>query len=622
MSFELTEEHLVLLWDLNQFQIPRDRWVFFGLRGCLPVSDQDHSFARSHAVKIEGVDYLHPRCTLGQWQPGRGFALFPGSTIPHRSHVAASRPQGGAGTNQLMTGYYSDYRKGKHKAGSPTAHDAFRQDNKLPIQRSADDADFDADDRVDFEQPFDNLHAAWSHGVSHDSYASAGCQVIVGFPQCAKRDNHPDTGAWKAFKDNAYSIEQTSFPYVLLTGRDAERVVHSTLPMSPKLRYGSKGPLVPLLQQALRKRGFYEGEIDDDFGIRTLRAVLSFQTAEFGPSADDGIVGAQTASALELAWPIDASAVVTAQPAAVTPARVSLPSRGVELDGDHAVAPDGTRFAKRFKKGVFTFGTTSIVEFVRNHRAAFAATASSLVNVIEAVSQNEGKLEAVNTWDDAFMTFGCFQWTAGSGDGRGELGALLDRLKRESSDVFDELFGRHGLDVHSVLAGPPTKPGVTPLGAISLDGELLDTAAKKERVRTLDWAYRFWVAGHHDTVRIVQVKQAMDRVHIFYRSTKHPVNGHSVADYVSSEAGVALLLDQHVNRPGHVPKTLAQAVRQLASLAANPAGWTDDDERKLLHAYIELRAATSMTDSDKRAQAVLEAASRGVVSTRRGSFAA
>ena len=72
MSFEFTEEHLVLLWDLNQFQVPRDRWVFFGLRGCLPVSDQDHSFARSHAVKIEGVDYLHPRCTLGQWQPGRG----------------------------------------------------------------------------------------------------------------------------------------------------------------------------------------------------------------------------------------------------------------------------------------------------------------------------------------------------------------------------------------------------------------------------------------------------------------------------------------------------------------------------------------------------------------------
>ena len=40
-----------------------------------------------------------------------------------------------------MTGCYPDYRKGKHKADSNTGHDAFRQDNKLPIQRTADDID-------------------------------------------------------------------------------------------------------------------------------------------------------------------------------------------------------------------------------------------------------------------------------------------------------------------------------------------------------------------------------------------------------------------------------------------------------------------------------------------------
>ena len=42
---------------------------------------------------------------------------------------------------------------------------------------------------------------------------------------------------------------------------------------------------------------------DGDFGRRTLRAVLAFQTNVFGANADDGIVGPMTASALEIEWP-------------------------------------------------------------------------------------------------------------------------------------------------------------------------------------------------------------------------------------------------------------------------------------------------------------------------------
>jgi hypothetical protein len=630
--FTLTEEHLWRLWDLNHFPVPKDRWVFFGLRGCLPVDDTAPTFAASHPVRVEPVDYLHPRCTLGQWQPGGGFALFPGSTVPHRTHVAASRLASGAGTNQLMTGCYPDYRKGRHKAGSATGHDAFRQDNKLPVQRSSDDLDFDTDDRVEFEQPFDNLHAAWSHGVDHASYASAGCQVVVGFPQCDKRDNRPDTGPWRIFKASAYAIPQDSFFYVLLTGHEAQRLAQASASPVPRLRYGSKGTLVTRVQEALKAQGFYEGRIDEDFGIRTLRALLRFQTAEFGPAGDDGIVGSQTASALGIEWPGQPGpsvavgrgvplppAVAFGAPVAMPPPPAPAPAGVVRFDGDHAVAPDGTRFAKRFRKGVFNVGMTSIRDYVSTHLSAFPGVPRSLLNVIQAVSENEGKLEAINTWDDSFMTFGVFQWTAGQTNARGELPALLHRLKGEHAGVFNDLFGRHGLDVHNVS---PARPGVTPVGALSLDGALLDTPVQKERLRTLDWAYRFWVAGHDDALRTVQVKQAMDRLAIFYRSPKHLVFERPVAAYVTSEAGVALLLDQHVNRPGHVPKTLARAVAQLTDdgIPADPSSWSDAEERRLLEAYIDLRSQTSMTDSNKRAQAVIEAVTEGRISNRRGSF--
>jgi hypothetical protein len=612
--FVLTEEHLLALWRLNHFEIPTDRCVLFGLRGCLPADDENFAFERAHTLHVAPLDYTFPRCTLGQWLPGKGFAVFPGSTVPHRKYVEASQPAGGAGTNQLMTGFYADYRKGTHKAGTPTAHAAFRQNNKLPIQRTADDLDFDTDDRVEFEQPFDNLHAGWCHGVNHASYASAGCQVVVGFPQCAKLGNRPATGAWKVFHENAYALAQKSFAYVLLTGLDAERVVHATAPPTPRVRYGSKGALVTRVQEALKKRGFYEGELDEDFGIRTLRAVLAFQTAEFGPRGDDGIVGRQTAVALDLQWPTIAGPAMPTRAAGVAAAAAPAAPR---FDGDHALTPEGVRFAKRFRKGVFTSGSTSIAQFVQAHRAAFPGVSASLLRVMEAVSANEGKLEAVNTWDDAFMTFGAFQWTAGTNGARGELAALLDRLKAGHADVFDTLFGRHGLDVANVTSSP----GTTPVGALVLEGVKLDTAAKKERLRTLDWAYRFWLAGHDDALRVVQIEHAMDRLGIFYRSAKHEIAGRPIADYVTSEAGVALLLDQHVNRPGHVPKTLAAAIAKLPKRqAARPAAWSDKTERAVLERYLELRAATTMTDSDKRAQVVLDAVTRGVISDRRGSF--
>lgn len=301
----MTEVHLWRLCELNNFVVPTNGMLFFGLRGCLPINVDNHKFETEHVVELSTINYIHPRCTLGQWLPQEGkIALFPGSTVPHVKHVKLSKERNGLGANQLMTGYYTDYRKGTHKAGEPTAHEAFRQTAGHPIRRTADDFDFDNDDRVEFDNPYDNIHAAWSMGPNHDEYASAGCQVIVGYPKCEKRSHRSDIGPWKEFKENAYSLSQESFPYLLLNGLDAQSVALSgSQKMPARLRFGSKGDLVTELQTALKAAGFYDGNIDDDFGERTIRAVLNYQTATFGPNADDGVVGPITASALELDWP-------------------------------------------------------------------------------------------------------------------------------------------------------------------------------------------------------------------------------------------------------------------------------------------------------------------------------
>ena len=307
MAYTLTEQHLHRLCEINNFNLPTGQMILFGLRGCLPVDTTDHDFATEHEVDFKELNYVNPRCTIIQWRPADGeFAVFPGSTVPSLKHVRTGATHGGSGVNQLATGYYDDYRKGYHKAGKPTGHEAFRQNEAHPIRRSADDYDYDNDDHVEIGNPYDNIHAAWCQGVdSQSNYESAGCQVIVGFPKCPRRAPNPNIGPWKTFHDNAYQIAQTAFPYVLLNGRDALQAITADAgTVSVRVRFGSTGPLVGQVQTALKATEFYEGIVDEDFGGRTLRAVLGYQTAVFGPDQDDGIVGKLTAGSLGIAnWP-------------------------------------------------------------------------------------------------------------------------------------------------------------------------------------------------------------------------------------------------------------------------------------------------------------------------------
>lgn len=289
------------------------------------------------------------------------------------------------------------------------------------------------------------------------------------------------------------------------------------------------------------------------------------------------------------------------------------------FNGNNAVAPDGTVFGKKHLLGIFNNGDTSIADFVGANQAAFPNLSASRLRVMSAVSVNEGKLEAINTYDNAFLTFGCFQWTVGAGDGAGELPAMANHLKQADAGAFDQLLGQFGLDIASVNS-PAGQP---PTGFFSLNGAVINTAANKQnKLRTLEMAFRFFSAGQNSTMRKAEVEFAASRIDLFYRDAHHKINNLFIADFVSSEFGVALILDEHVNRPGHVPGTLAGAVNQFitATGKGDPSTWITQDEASLLNIYIQRRNTTNMTDSQNRASRVRQAVSSGHASDQRGSF--
>lgn len=285
------------LCTINQFTIPNLEMLFVGIRGAIVADSSDQSFKDQVSLEVMDINYINPRCTILQWQLAtKKIAAFPASTVPNQINVKKAMA-GRDNANCLLTGYYKDYRKGVHKAGTQTAHEAFRQNAVHPFRRTADDLDYDKDDKIEYDNPHDNIHCGWFGSLTASNYASAGCQVIMGYPQCPQPGREKNSGPWKIFHDNAYAIAQNSFPYILVTGLEVFSLSNNPAPKA-KLRFGSAGPLVGKLQQALKNLHYYEGNVDSDFGERTMKALISFQQKKFGNQGADGVVGPITAEEL------------------------------------------------------------------------------------------------------------------------------------------------------------------------------------------------------------------------------------------------------------------------------------------------------------------------------------
>ncbi len=289
----------------------------------------------------------------------------------------------------------------------------------------------------------------------------------------------------------------------------------------------------------------------------------------------------------------------------------------------YTVADNWVRIRFRRKnKGVWTLGSDTPLAFIQNNERILESTglSASSIRVITPVSANEGNLNAINSWDDCFMTFGMFQWTLGQKGNKGELPALLKRVKEDEPALFQQYFGQYGVDV--VDTNKST-------GYLSLNGEKVNTVAEKEKFRKGPlWAFRFWVSGLDDRLKKIQVEHALDRINSFWTNDNYrPLNKFYISDLVTSEYGICLLLDHHVNRPGHLMSyaigkkdIVGQALKKAGLADSKPHTWTTAEEKRLIEAYLPLRYASSMTHGQQRAQKIKGYLDKGLLSDERFSY--
>jgi Putative peptidoglycan binding domain len=297
MNFDLSTTHLRQLCALQSFEIPNDKVIIIGIRGCLPQQPDVHTFGSSLPLTLTPITYDQPRCTLGIWDlVNDQLSVYPGSTIPSRKYLQNVDPNH---FNQLIPGKFKGWKRGIHNLNKPSsAHEAFRNEEKLPVIRTFDDRNFDSADRIFTNKaPNDNIHATYSMKLE-GRFDSAGCQVVLGLPKVNGR-RLQNKGPWKHFKAaiDHLAPDQKAFGYLLFRGHHVQAITDPAQNPPKTLRYGSTGPSVATLQTALNQNGA-QLRVDSDFGFNTLHAVIAYQTKTFGPLTADGVIGPNTAKSL------------------------------------------------------------------------------------------------------------------------------------------------------------------------------------------------------------------------------------------------------------------------------------------------------------------------------------
>lgn len=220
-----------------------------------------------------------------------------------------------------------------------------------------------------------------------------------------------------------------------------------------------------------------------------------------------------------------------------------------------------------------------------------------------SLGENEGGLDAINTWDGSYLSVGPFQQTMGDGNSAGELGGVLEYIKSKDAALYENHLGQFGLQPIS-----PAK-GKIKVCNCSLDGLPLASKTEKEEYRRYIWAYRFESAMNTPSFRKLFLEFGFQRMNIVDEiSAIIDSKTIAVKDVFKSDLAKALLLDTHLNRPSYLspehPGIWITAIRKIkthpTTNKVDISILSADDEWGMIKEILALRSQSKMTNPNLR----------------------
>jgi LysM repeat protein len=226
-------------------------------------------------------------------------------------------------------------------------------------------------------------------------------------------------------------------------------------------------------------------------------------------------------------------------------------------------------------------------------------------NIMVAVSPNEGKLDTIQAWDSEVLTAGAMQKTIRV-EGGGEFPQQVYEFGQEHPDLYKKLFVDHGWEVSDVN-------GTKTMSYKGVTGSALKTELRVGFDQTA-WANKTKVfseplssivdAISTDEFKAKQVTDFVARLRTAISIKPTKGQDLTIGDYLQSDLGRALVLDEHINRPNDVKGDFSAALKgffHANPLApSDPANWGANRaiyEQQLIQIYGPNR---SMTQGYKR----------------------
>ena len=227
-------------------------------------------------------------------------------------------------------------------------------------------------------------------------------------------------------------------------------------------------------------------------------------------------------------------------------------------------------------------------------------------SILLAMSENEGNMDAVHSYDSEILTAGAMQKTINS-SGEGELPIQMFKFKQQHPSLFDKYFKCCGWDVDYVnnkyiayyngMTGTRLKQFLRNECSVDNYGKVVPNKA------VAIFAEAVIVEEYQD----LQIEDFIDRLNNEALVKKPKGYSYQIVNYVKSNLGKATVLEHDVNRPGYVGEDFAEALnyfyRNHPNISKDPSTWGEkhkDYEREIIEYYGNHRRGTDMVNRFKK----------------------